>query len=176
MNNNDNQSGDGKFTQAYNRMLARIRDIYEEAERHTLPALQRAIEKAIDKTTELGELTRVEAERIGDYLKRDIEDAAAYLSGPEAKEFSDWLKIDATLIEHEILQLFISVADKTKIELAQWELQAANADTYRTGEITGIGTLQCNNCDELLRFTATGHIPLCPHCRGTTFRRTTERV
>lgn len=177
MNERDNKSSDSKFIEAYNRMLAHVRDAYEEAERHTLPALQHAIDVAIDKTAELGELTRAEAERIGDYLKRDIEDAAAYIAGPQGKEFSDWLKIDVTLMEKEILDLFFSVADKTKVELAQWELQAANSDdTYRSGEITGIGTLQCNKCNEVLRFTTTDKIPECPKCGGTEFRRVRDEA
>lgn len=173
MNDDRDQARDGKFIQGYNNMLARVRDIYDEAERHALPALQHTIETAIDYTIQLGELTRAEAELIGNYLKRDLQDAAAYLAGSGTTEFSDWLKIDATLIENELLDLFSSVADKTKIGLTQWALQAAAADIYGTGEITSIGTLQCQSCGELLHFSATAHIPNCPHCGEKTFHRVT---
>jgi NADH pyrophosphatase NudC (nudix superfamily) len=45
------------------------------------------------------------------------------------------------------------------------------ANEYHTGEITGIGTLFCDNCGHSLHFSKTGHIPPCPHCSHTRFHR-----
>jgi len=44
-------------------------------------------------------------------------------------------------------------------------------NTYLTGEITGPGTLVCEQCGEHLTFKTTSVIPKCPKCGGETFHR-----
>lgn len=168
---NNPSDPDQRFIHAYDRMMEHLRNALEHIEHETRPALGHFIEAAQEKAVELGELSREEAEKIGNYLKRDIEDAAEYLTGPEAKELSDWFKFDIGLIEDRLLELFTSVADKTKLELLQLEQRARRAGEYHTGEITGIGTLTCSRCGEALHFHAAGHIPPCPKCHATTFTR-----
>jgi Zn finger protein HypA/HybF involved in hydrogenase expression len=148
-------------------MTERVRALIDEAGESTLP---QRIDAARDKAVELGELTREEADKVASYLKRDIEDAATYLSGP-SQEFADWLRFDIQLIEERLLEMFLTVADQTKLELMKLQHEADRADAWHTGEIAGIGTLQCFDCGELLHFHATGHIPPCPKCHGTAFRR-----
>ena len=45
---------------------------------------------------------------------------------------------------------------------------------YHTGEITGPGTLVCDNCGEELHFHKPSRIPPCPKCKGTSFHRKRE--
>jgi len=42
---------------------------------------------------------------------------------------------------------------------------------YRTGEMTGPGTLVCDKCEEHLHFHKVGHIPPCPKCHAVNFHR-----
>ncbi|MEW5755584.1 MAG: zinc ribbon-containing protein [Pseudomonadota bacterium] len=158
-----------KRVKAYDRMLERAKSVAPVTESEKRPYLLRAIDYAREKAVELGELTREEAEDIADYLRRDIHDAATYL-GEHGNELRDWLQLDLILIEDRLLDLFSQVVDKTRLEL---DLLAMNAETadWKTGEVTGIGTLECVECGELLHFHKTGHIPPCPRCNATTFRR-----
>lgn len=167
--NNDNKQH--RLTSAYDRMLDNVRSAWQQASKETRPKLDVLIATAREKISELEELTVEEAEKIGEYLKRDLQDAADYLVSDEARELADWFKFDVQLIEDELLELFTSVADQTKLELMALQQQAAHAGEYHTGEITGIGTLACNNCGEQLHFHATGHIPPCPKCHQTVFKR-----
>lgn len=171
MTRHQQSSTTDRLVDAYNRMTERVQHSLGGAG-HTL---QQRIDAARDKAVQLGELTREEAEKIGDYLKRDVEDAAEYLAGP-SQEFADWLRFDIELIEERLLEMFLSVADQTKVELLELEREARRADAWRSGEIVGIGTLQCLDCGELLPFHATGAIPACPHCQGTTFRRVATKT
>lgn len=155
---------------AYDRMLHRVREFLEDAEEKTAPIVDRALENAIQTATDLGELTREEAEKIGEYLKRDLHDAAIFLEGT-GEELGEWLRFDLALIEDRLVDMFLSVADKTRIELAQLAERATRVGEWHTGEITGIGTLQCKECGEELHFHKTSHIPPCPKCHGTRFRR-----
>lgn len=158
--------------QAYNQMMIRIRDLVDNAEAHAVPSLQKAIDQARRQAVHLGELTAEEAEDIGNYIKRDINDAAEYLM-ETSHEFSDWLRLDIEIIEKKILELFFSVADRTRIELQQLshpsrELQR---NEYHSGEITGPGTLVCRQCSNAIHFNATSRIPRCENCQGSDFVR-----
>lgn len=162
---------DGKLIEAYNRMMAQVRQTAEEAGREVRPAMTHLVESAKEKAVELGELTRDEAEKVGEWLRRDIEDAADYLAGDEARDLIDWLKFDIRLVEERLLEIFTSVADKTRLELIELQRAAERASEYHTGEITGIGALKCKGCGQEMHFHATGHIPPCPKCHGTRFDR-----
>ncbi|MFO1433556.1 MAG: zinc ribbon-containing protein [Candidatus Competibacteraceae bacterium] len=167
-----------KLIQAYNRMMERVKIRLEEleaAEKDALPRLRHGIEHAMEKAVELGELSREEAQRIGAYLKRDLQDAGYYLA-TTGKEIGDWLRFDLDLVEDRLLDLFSKAADKTSLDRLQFEETLAEESTYQAGEITGPGTLQCDNCGERLAFHATSRIPVCPGCAGTRFSRVADEA
>ena len=150
-----------------------LEDAIEEAhkiEEKTGPALHRAIDKAQIKTSKLEELTKEEAEKLSGYLKRDLVDAARYIK-ESGKDFKTWFGFDVGLIKDRLRELFTQAADQTTVELMELKEQASE---YHTGEITGPGTLCCNECGELLHFHKPGHIPPCPKCHSTVFKRETS--
>jgi len=162
-----------KLIQSYNRMMERVKTRLEEleaAEKDALPRLQHSIEHAVEKAVELGELSRQEAQQIGAYLQRDLQDAGYYLA-TTGKEIGDWLRFDLDLVEDRLLDLFSKAADKTSLDMLQFKETLAEESTYQSGEITGPGTLQCDNCGERLAFHATSLIPTCPKCANTSFSR-----
>lgn len=159
-----------KFTQAYERMLERTKTFISDAGHAVVPKLQKAIEAAADTASEVGELTREEAEKIGTYLRRDLHDAADYLA-EHGGELKDWLRFDTELLEDRALDALSLLVDKTKVELQDLAQRAEYFGEWHTGEITGPGTLVCDNCGEELHFKKAGHIPPCPKCRATVYRR-----
>ena len=166
----NNNHEDNSLVDAYNQMMARIKDTIESAEAQAVPTLQKAIDLAKQRAIHLGEISLEEAEEIGNYIKRDINDAAEYLM-ETSHEFSEWLMLDIDIIEQKVLELFLSVADKTRIELEQLAHPSCKISQYHTGEITGPGSLICEACGEKIHFTTTGHIPPCPKCKKTRFKR-----
>ena len=155
---------------AYENMLQRVEELLDKAEKSAIPTLKKGLEQARDKAVELDELTREEAEKIASYVERDLHDAAGYLH-KTGEEFRDWVRFDLKLIEGRILDMFASVADKTRLELGRFAEQARESTFYHTGEITGPGTLVCTGCGKELHFHKTGHIPPCAGCRGSKFAR-----
>ncbi len=164
-----------RLVAAYESMLERVHTAWDRAEHSTLLSLRRNIGQAREKAIEMGELTREEADKVSDYLERDVKHAAAYLTESE-RAFSDWLRFDLQLIEDHLRDMFSSVADRTRLELQALARQADEASAYHTGEVTGPGTLVCAACGKALHFHRTGHIPPCPKCRGTHYRRTEDPV
>ena len=167
-----------RLVQAYDRMMERVKlrlEELEQAEREALPQLRASIEHAAEKAVELGELTREEARLIGGYLKRDLEDAGQYLT-TTGQDLRAWLRFDLELLEDRMLDFFQRGVDQSRLDLLAFEASAAEVETerYRSGEITGPGTLQCEKCGESMVFLASATIAPCPVCGGIDFVRVTE--
>jgi hypothetical protein len=129
------------------------------------------LEISKEKTRKSTDLTKDEIDQVSDYVKRDIEHAAHGLSETKDTEsLSEWFKFDIELIENFALDAFLSLADKTRLELAKLG-QLAELNTYHTGNITGPGTFVCDQCDKQIAFKSTSEIPECPACHGKTFVR-----
>jgi len=164
-----NDSLKDKFIHAYDQMMKHLHDLMNENGKGT-ENLHQMLDKARDKITESGNVTREEAEKISGYLKRDLHNAGEYLQD-SSNDLADWLHMDIELIEWNLQDLFLQVADKTKLDLLLLEENAKHVNEYRTGEITGPGTLVCDKCQEELHFLNTGHVPPCPKCKATQFQR-----
>jgi hypothetical protein len=164
------ENREDKLAHAYHKMVSRVRSIVGGQESKTEPGVPRGIEKAKQKAVELGELSQEEADRLGEYLRRDLQDAARYLSDT-GKALGDWLMLDLELIEEQLLDAFSQVADKTRLELALWAEQARHEQDYYSGETIGMGTFACLSCGERLHFHQAGRLPPCPKCHHTLFKR-----
>lgn len=155
---------------AYNRMMERVRQALEH---DTIANLQRGIENAKQKAVELGELTMEEAEHIGQWLHRDLDDAGYYLAST-GSDLGKWLRFDIEQVEARMLELFQHAADRTRLEYLEFENRVAAESEYHTGQVTSPGTLRCQNCGKQLHFRTTGHIPPCPGCRHTIYGRVVD--
>jgi len=160
MTSEKKQSTVDHLVEAYETMLERVSKSIETAEQTTIPALKKNIEH----------VTRDEAEKIGAYLERDMHDAGDFLA-QTGEEFKNWVRVDLALIEDRVLEMFTSVADKTRVELGALAERARQVSLYHTGEITGPGVLVCTSCSKEIHFRKTGHIPPCAACRGTEYKR-----
>ncbi len=164
-------SDENRLVTAYNHMLDSLHDWLDKAEEKTAPLLERGLEKAREAASDLGELSREDIDKVSSWLKRDLDAAGDWL-GENTEEFTDTLDFDLQLVEARLLDMFSKVADRTTLELKELEYRANLVGEWHTGEITGIGSLTCSECGEVLHFHNTGHIPPCPKCHGTVFKRT----
>jgi hypothetical protein len=154
---------------AYEKMLERVHETVERAESQ-VPALKQNLDQAREKAVELGELTREEAEKVASYIERDIHDAAAYIVDT-GQQLREWWDFDLKQMEERALELFAGVADQTSLQLRAMSESLRRAQLYHTGEVTGPGTLVCTGCGKAMHFKKPGHIPPCPGCHATEFRR-----
>jgi hypothetical protein len=170
--------------QKYDDPLDALGDAYEKLYENTVAdihklkdsgvSLQRILEDARDKAVELDELTEDDAVKLVAWLKRDLQDALGYLS-ETGHEIKDWLGFETTMLESELFYMLLDVADKTTVELQQFKENAEHPE-YHTGEISGPGTLTCDECGEKLHFYKAGKIPPCPKCHATVFHRSTSEL
>ena len=155
---------------AYEKMYERTAENLHTAEEKSGSLLHKLIDEAKDKAVELKELSEDDAAKLADWLKRDLDDTVNYLS-ETGLELKDWLGFETTLLESAVLDLMLKAADKTTVELLTMKDYARQPHAYHTGEITGPGTLVCDQCSEKLHFHGAGKIPPCPKCHATTFHR-----
>ena len=159
-----------KLEQAYGHMLDIAKEFVVNARENSGPVIREALNEAKEKASELGELTSEEIERLSDYLEKDLTEAASFMQEQE-RELSDWLRLDLLVVEKFLLEKFESLADRTRIELEQLSLDADINGEWHTGEILSMGVLECIACGEQLHFEKPGHIPPCPKCHKTKFKR-----
>lgn len=155
---------------AYEKMYERAAQNLHSTEKKSAQLLHKLIDEAKDKAVELKELSEEDAAKLADWLKRDLDDTVNYLS-ETGLELKDWLGFETTLLESAMLDLLLKSADKTTVELLTMKDYARQPHAYHTGEITGPGTLVCDQCEEKLHFHRAGKIPPCPKCHATTFHR-----
>lgn len=160
---------------AYRHMMTRIHEAMAADAHQPHRALQTYIDEAIEKAVTLEELSREQAETLGRYLQRDLQDAAEHLVETES-ELAQWLRFDIELIEQRLWEMFASVADKTRLELLQLEERAQQDSRYYSGEITGPGALQCVECGVPIYFYEAAVIPVCPACEATEFTRVSPEI
>lgn len=169
-NTDDQASALERHIQAYRQMLERVKDQMQAHEDSDGRGLERSVAAAKQKAVSLGELSREEADSVARFVERDLREAGEHMAST-GSELRAWLGIDLQLMEDYLLDMFAQAADKTRLELMQFEHNAMEASQYHTGEIAGPGTLQCSACGETVHFYTVGHIPPCPKCRGTVFTR-----
>jgi Zn finger protein HypA/HybF involved in hydrogenase expression len=65
-----------------------------------------------------------------------------------------------------------TAADQTELEWLKMKMQAADErPVYKTGEVAAPGTFECRKCGERIHLHAPGHIPPCPKCAHTEYKR-----
>lgn len=152
-----------KLIKAYSEFMQHLHETMED----TLH-FGKALDISKEKVSQNSDLTDEELNKVSSNVQRDVEHAAAHQTTEET--FGDWLKFETKLIEDFAINAFLSVADKTRIQLEEIR-QHAIAYKYESGDITAPGTFVCDNCGKEIAFKTPSQIPECPACHGKIFVR-----
>jgi Zn finger protein HypA/HybF involved in hydrogenase expression len=169
MNSEEKQHPRDRLETAYEKMLERVHTLLGQPG-NRISALRGDLEQARETAVELGELSREEADKVATYLERDLHDAAVFIA-ETGQELQQWWRFDLQQVEERLLDMFISVADQTSLQLQAMNEDLRRAEIYYAGEVTGPGTLVCNDCGQEFDFHKPGRIAPCSNCHGRAFRR-----
>jgi Zinc-ribbon containing domain len=159
---------DSRLPDAYDDLMAFLYEAMDD----TLHSIADAMEIAKNKTHELNRYTQEEINAIADYLMRDLDQVAQNPSLiDENNRLSEWLKFDIALVENFAIDSFMSIADKTRLQLKALELDARQYHPYASGEVASPGTFECKHCHKQLAFKSTSLLPKCPNCGESHFTR-----
>ena len=160
-----------KLVAAYTDIMGEVHAICQSKHDESLSIIDQVIGDVCLGQVSKKRLTVVEAERVGFYLRRDLHDMAQFLEEDEDALPDNWLSFDMRLMENRTWEMFLSIADKTRVELDTFTQRLENPGEYMAGEITGLGTLECTACGNLIHFYTADVIPVCSECQSTGYMR-----
>lgn len=155
-----------KLITAYSDFMHHLHETMEE----TLNSFTDAFEVSKEKIGADHQLSEQELEHVSNQVHRDVHHAAQNLPAHDNNSLTEWLKFDIELIENLTWDAFLSVADKTRLELAKLD-QEAHTHKYNSGDITIAGTFECEDCKKHIAFKTASRIPECPTCHNHSFVR-----
>lgn len=166
----------GKALEAYDRMLERVQTRMKELQETSLDTLEEEIEKAVEFEYELEEMTREEADLLGAYLERDLKHLMHFVD-ETGEGLKEWLQLDISLLEHQLADSLLSVADQTLVDTLELKQKLENDDAghYISGEVATAGMFRCLNCSHMRCLTATSHLEPCEACGSHYYERVTSR-
>jgi len=130
--------------------------------------LQLAVDASAEQLETAGEFSKEEGERLKRFLKRDL--AAMRVDFTRAREF-----VNRGLSPSRVGGGFADLASHLFSSMGDtfqgWADKSEEALTFNTGEISGPGLLTCTDCGTELHLKRPSHIPPCPKCHKTDFRK-----
>ncbi len=166
----------GKALEAYDRMLERVQKGLRNLEQTSLDTLNEEVRKAVEVEYELEEMTREEADLLGAYLQRDLEHLLHFVE-ETGEGLKEWLQMDLSMLEQQLSERLLSVADNTLVDTLELRQKLENQDSsrYISGEVATAGMFRCLNCGHMRCLTATSHLEPCEACESRYYERVTSR-
>lgn len=150
----------------FEKLASRAREIFEESSGRSREAFEAALDRAKREMVAAGEMSSEMGERLRAYVQRDL-----HATREELDEVLNKYRPEAERAGYGLLGLMHSVTEAMGGLLSGAASSMQRQLTYRTGEICGPGTLTCTGCGKSMKKQKTGHVPPCPGCAGTEFRR-----
>ena len=163
-----NEQDKSKLARQYDLLASKFNELYLEGKERGRESMSAALDKAHQQLTALGEFSSTQGEELKRYLARDLDltIANAQKLGDEAKE-----RLNPSRLGAGAISSLVSVLELTGNALHSLSVKANESLTYKTGEITSAGTLTCQACGQKVHIKSTGHVPPCPKCNGTQFKK-----
>lgn len=155
---------------AYRKLRADVEKLLADT-KDTLSAdtVRLALVGARNRLAELGEYTADNIDKAIATIEKEMLDAS-HRMGARLENFSE-RTADVFYIWRDRGNRFLEQAAQALADWAREFSARLGRQTYHTGEIAASGELECTSCGEHLRLETPAHLPLCPKCRKTEFRR-----
>ena len=155
---------------AYKKLREEIRTLMGEV-RETLNAetMRHALHTARERLKEAGEYTADTVDKVAANIEKDIVNAA-HRMGPKWEEFSE-KTADLFAVWRDRSATFLGRAAQAVTDWLYQTGRQGGPRTYRSGEIAAAGTFVCTNCGHQVQLKAAAHLPPCPVCLKTEFKR-----
>jgi len=152
----------------YDKLAARAQELFKAGKEKSREAMESAIEKARKQLTESGIFSSERGKALKENMLKDLERISAFSSelGGEARKKLDPARLGTGALAS--LSSLLHMAGDAIRGLAE---KTDRALACRTGEVTSAGTLTCEKCGKSMRLKKSGHVPPCPGCSGTQFKK-----
>lgn len=155
---------------AYQQLRQGVQKLLGDA-KETLDAetIRQALDKAVAQLKQMGEYTADTVDKVAASVEKDMASAAQAV-GQKLEAFSG-KTADLFQVWRDRGNQFLTNAMSA---LGNWLREASEPlkqRTYRAGDMAASGTLECAACGERIVLDTPAHVPPCPKCRKSEFRR-----
>jgi Zn finger protein HypA/HybF involved in hydrogenase expression len=161
MNDQNDKNEEPEEVSLYEKLASRTADLLEEGKK----TFDEALKKAKEELSAAGDFSREQADKLGEYVRRDLKENANKAKDAVVKAVEP--QRVAAGVQSAFTRILTSAAE-TLTELAE---KSEKSLEFKTGEITSPGTLTCKECEAEMHMTKTTRIPPCPKCHKTIFRK-----
>ena len=161
MNDQNDKRDEHEEVGLYEKLASRTADLLEEGKK----TYEEALKKAKDELSAAGDFSREKADRLGEYVSRDLKE--------NAEKTRDAVKkaVEPQRLAAGVHSTFSRILNSAAETLSEFAEKSEKSLEYKTGEITSPGTLTCKECEAEMHMTRTVRIPPCPKCHKTLFRK-----
>ena len=145
----------------YEKIASRTAELLEEGRK----TFDEALKKAKEEYSHAGDYTRELADKVSQYVRRDLLENA-----DKAKEAVK-KAVEPHRLSAGVQSAFARILSSSADTLSDLARRAEKTLEFHTGEITSPGTLTCKGCQAELHMSKASKIPPCPKCHKTTFRK-----
>ena len=152
----------------YDKLAERTQELFRAGKDKSAEAIEAAVEKARKQLTEAGIFSSERGKAFKEYLLKDLARLREFSRelGEEAKTRFEPVRLGSGALAS--LSSLLHSASET---LQDWAKKTDQALSCKTGEVTSAGSLTCENCGKTMHLKKSGHIPPCPNCTGTHFKK-----
>lgn len=153
---------------AYDAIVARVVEQLRRTQDRGADAVSNAVDRAQEVTRTAGEFTSEQIDRASGYVRRDL------FSLSENRERASELfsqRLRPSRVRDGFLSLASEVFERAGSGFSRISDRLEKPLQFDTGEVTGPGTLTCDECGSQMRFRDSGRIPPCPKCHATSFKK-----
>ncbi|MGW8313243.1 MAG: zinc ribbon-containing protein [Desulfuromonadales bacterium] len=161
MNEQNEKKNEHEEVGLYEKLASRTADLLEEGKK----TFDEALKKAKEELASAGDFSREQADKVGEYVRRDLKVNAEKARDAVRKA------IDPQRLAAGVQSAFSRILSSTAETLTELAERSEKSLEYKTGEITSSGTLTCKECDAEMHMTKSSRIPPCPKCHKTVFRK-----
>ncbi|RLB62371.1 MAG: hypothetical protein DRH08_12560 [Deltaproteobacteria bacterium] len=161
MNDQNEKKDEHEEVGLYEKLASRTADLLEEGKK----TYEEALKKAKDELSAAGDFSREKADKLGEYVSRDLKE--------NAEKTRDAVKkaVEPQRLAAGVHSTFSRILNSAAETLSEFAEKSEKSLEYKTGEITSPGTLTCKECEAEMHMTKTARIPPCPKCHKTVFRK-----
>jgi hypothetical protein len=154
---------------AFDRLASRFLLCFRARAACSYQGLWDALGEARRALVEEGALTEAQAQRVQEWLVRDLEHLAAVLVRGTRGVAAETR--DAARAAPGALASLLDVLERSGDALYRAATHSRGPALRRGGEVTCAGSLACTQCGRPLRLAATSQLEPCRGCGGTTYSR-----
>jgi Zn finger protein HypA/HybF involved in hydrogenase expression len=158
----------GRYEALYDRFAERARELFVASQEKGKDAMDKAIDMAREQFATAGEFSAEQGEAFRKYMRRDLAQTESDMRsmGEAAAE-----RLHPARLGAGALSSMARLLQATGSALQNLSHKAEDTLHFNTGEITAAGTLTCTKCGQKVQLKRSAHIPPCPSCHGTEFRK-----